>query len=335
TSYGTRSKALYANFTWSVTPRLRLVGGARRSWDAKALEGVTTTYALSCNARVAGRPSCPAVPLLQLGSSPAAAGLPTPNPGAPLPIVLNGTPTGAVISRADRIDSPRRARFDVTTWRAGIEADLANAGVVYANVQKGYRPGGLNTAVGFETYDPERLIAYTVGARWRSVGSLIELAGEGFWWDYLDQQVSSVQPDLSNPTRNVNFTRNAGRSRIRGLEVDVQLRPAGRTTLFANAQYLDARYTSFSFLQVSANVPPLTGCATSVTQTPSLYGVDCSALRPLAAPEWTFNSGARQTFQVGSLCLDISARLLEQMLSPAPGEPEDPRAWLEALQAGP
>lgn len=307
--YGTRSRAVYANATWEALPRLRVVGGLRRSWDDKTLEAVNTAYNLVCNVRVAGRPACPNVPLLQLGSSPAAAGLPVPGVGTPLPIFVNGAPTGAVISRTDRIDTPRSASFATTTWRGGIEADIARAGVAYANIQKGYRPGGLNVATGFETYAPERLTAYTLGARWQNAGSSLALAAEAFWWDYRDQQISSIQPDFSTPPRNVNFTRNAGSSTIRGIEVDARVRPFRGSMIFANVQYLDARYESFSFLQVSPNVPPLTGCATSATTTAALYRVDCSGKRPLASPEWTLNVGARQTLAIGSLDLDLMASI--------------------------
>lgn len=306
--YGTDSKALYGNLKFEIVPGVRLVGGVRQSWDRKSLEAITTTYTLACTVRIAGRNSCPTVPLLQLGSSPAVAGLPVPAAGPPVPVLVNGVPTGATIARADRIDSARSASFQVATWRAGLEADLGSRGVVYANVQRGYRPGGLNTATGFETYEPEFVTAYTLGGRWRSRGDVFSIAAEAFWWDYRNQQVSSVQPDLSTPARNVNFTRNIGSSRIRGFDIETRFTPTPMTTLYVNAQYLDSRYTDFTYLQVSNNVPPLTGCAATLITAPSLYRVDCSGQRPFASPEWTVMAGARHAVMIGQSKLDMMAR---------------------------
>ena len=328
--YGTRSRALFANGTLTVTPGMRLVGGVRRSWDQKSLSAITITYSLACPVIVGGRASCPTVPLLQLGDSPAAAGLPVPATGARVPIIANGVNTGATITRADRVDAGRSAKFAVTTWRAGVEADLGARGVVYANVQTGYRPGGLNTAVGFETYAPERVTAYTLGARWRSADHAVSLTGEAFWWNYRDQHVSSVQPDLSNPPRNVNFTRNVARSRIRGLAGEAVLRPTARSTLFADVQYLDSRYLDYTFVQaVTGTIPPLTGCAATLTATAGLYSVDCTGERPFASPEWTLNLGARQGVPLagGELALmartryvsaqNVGATLLDEQTVPA------------------
>lgn len=307
--YGTRSRALFANGTVTIAPGLRLVGGVRRSWDEKSLSAITTTYTLGCGVAVSGRPACPSVPLLQLGDSPAAAGLPVPAAGARPPIFVNGVNTGATITRADRVDADRAANFAVTTWRAGAEADLGAQGVAYATVQTGYRPGGLNTAVGFETYAPERVTAYTLGARWHSAGRMVSLTGEAFWWNYRDQHVSAVQPDLSNPPRNVNFTRNVARSRIRGLAGEAVLRPTARTTLLADVQYLDSSYLDYTFVQtVTGTNPPLTGCAAALTTSAGLYSVDCTGERPFASPEWTVNLSARQGFALAGGELAVMAR---------------------------
>ncbi|MGX7950959.1 TonB-dependent receptor [Tsuneonella sp. HG249] len=306
TRYATRSRALFANGTLSLVSGLRLVAGARRSWDEKSISGSSISFNLACPVRVAGQPSCPSVPLLQLGPDPSTGGLPVPVVGMPLPILVAGAPTGATISRTDRADGRRSAHFGLTTWRAGVEADIALDGVAYADIQTGYRPGGLNSATGFETYAPERVTSYTVGARWRE--RRLAITGELFWWDYRDQHVSSVQPDLSSPPRNVNFTRNAARSRIRGMAVEATFRPASGSTLFTDVQYLDSKYLDFDFVQVSTGNPPLTGCAATLTATANRYSVDCSGKRPFASPRWTMHIGARQRLSLGGADLEFMAR---------------------------
>lgn len=306
--YTTKSRALFANVKVELAPGFRIGGGIRQTWDRKRFGGTTSSFTLVCQTRVAGRPSCPTVPLLQLGDDPSSAGLPVPVAGGPIvPIFVNGTPTGASIARNDRSDD-LGLKNTATTWRLSGEADLGRLALAYATVENGYRPGGLNAATGFEVYNPETITAYTLGARRGNGSDRFRVAAELFWWDYRNQQVSSVQPDLSTPPRNVNLTRNVARSRIRGIDLAVTVRPTWSSYVSAEMQYLDSEYRDFTYVQANTGAPPLTGCSTTFSAATNLYTVDCGGQRPFASPKWTLGLIARQEFALGRLRLSMMAR---------------------------
>jgi iron complex outermembrane receptor protein len=305
--YGTSSQALFGNLTVHLNGRLRVGGGARWSRDRKDYASDGATLAIVCQRQVGGRPSCPATPLFPLVDNFAEIPFPTPIAGgAPLPILAGGAPTGAIVARSD-LGADGRLVDHAVTWRVSAELDLAPGSLLYATAETGARPGGFNTAVGFETYDPERITAYTLGLRHRGLGGKLRLALEAFWWDYRDQQVSSLRPDLSNPPRNANITENIGNSRIRGIEADVRLRPRRSLELRAVLQYLDARYRSFRYVFANTGAPPLTGCPASLDAASNLYTVDCTAMQPYNSPRWSMNLNLRDSFTLGRATLTAVA----------------------------
>jgi iron complex outermembrane receptor protein len=221
-----------------------------------------------------------------------------PAPSAPpLPILVNGVPTGAIVARSE-LAAQGRLHDRAITWRASGEYDLGAQSLLYATAETGYRPGGFNTAVGFETYRPERITAFTVGLRHRSANSRLQLNLEAFWWNYRDQQVSSLRPDLSTPPRNANITENIGNSRIRGVEAEVRVRATRNLELHGIVQYLDADYRSFSYVWANTGVPPLTGCPASLNPATNLYTVDCRGKQPYNSPRWSLNLEVRKGFDL-------------------------------------
>lgn len=306
--FGTRSTAAFGNLSWHASPTLRLSGGLRWTRDRRTFASDNQSATIVCLARDAGnRPSCPAVPLFPLVSDFAAAPFPIPDlPGARRPILIGGVATGAIVARAGRrFDS--RLTDSAVTWRIGGEADLATRTLLYATAESGHRPGGFNAATGFEFYDPERITAFTLGLRHRAPRDMVELDLELFWWDYRDQQVSSLRPDLSDPPVNANITENIGNSRIRGIEAELRLRPWSGTRVGAIVQYLDADYRSFEYLQANIRVPPLTGCETALDSSTNLYTVDCKRQRPYNSPKLSLSLSGRHRFALGALALTALA----------------------------
>lgn len=305
--YQTFSKALFGNGTFHGSRRVRFTAGARFTGDRKRYRSNSETLAIVCVRRAGGLPSCPTAPLFPLVENLADIPFPAPHQGQPpIPLLANGVPTGAIVARSD-LSAVGRLVHRAVTWRAGGEYDLGLHSLIYASVDTGYRPGGFNTAVGFEAYEPERITAYTVGLRRRSAGEWVQIDVEAFWWNYRDQQISSLRPDLSNPPRNANITANIGRSRIRGVEADVRLRPGHDLQVRAVVQYLDAAYRSFRYVYANTGVPPLTGCAATLSATTNLYTVDCSAKQPYNSPRWSMNFDVRQSFIIGGMTLTALA----------------------------
>lgn len=121
----------------------------------------------------------------------------------------------------------------IDAWRgdgkAVLEAQLAPQSLVYAGVQTGYLPGGysvapLNSPPGVShTFDPEHLIAYTLGTKNTFFDNRLRLNDELFYYDYRNYQQS--QPvALIEGGRPVFIlvTYNAEKVRIYGTQLDAE-----------------------------------------------------------------------------------------------------------------
>lgn len=207
-----------------------------------------------------------------------------------------GTLTGSVVD----INPDNFADFTNTSWKLGVEADLAPRVLAYASVQTGYLPGAYQTAsqatlnsLGLSRrYREQTLTAYTVGAKSRLFDNRLTLNVEGFYYDYSNFQVNQ-RVELS-PGSGLFQTpyANIEKSRILGVDVDVglQVGTGGRASAgasFLSTRILDAGLRSLFVLQSDGRFLP--------SADPSLNG---SSLPN--APELTLNLGYDQTFALGS-----------------------------------
>ena len=298
--YKTNSVAPFGRLTAHLTDKLRVVGGVRYSQDIKRFTGTTIGNTIVCLVRVppvVGAPSCPTVPLFPFFEDISQSPIPLPGPNGVRPVLNNGVPTGAIISRADRIDNGR-LKNDRVTYRGAVEYDLAERSLLYGSVESGYRSGGFNPATGFETYQPEYITAFTVGSKNRFFGNRVQLNVEAFWWKYRNQQISAVRNDLDGRTANI--TQNVGRSRIRGVEVEGRLLVTRNTLVSTDIQYLDAKNLDFVYQQANTGTPPLVGCGYTLNTAGTLYNVNCTGLPSYNSPKWTLNFGAQQTIPLGA-----------------------------------
>lgn len=304
--YETRSRALFGNATFHVSRALRISGGLRWTRDRRNYVSEGETLSIQCQVRVDNRPSCPAVPLFPLVANFGEVPFPVPDTaGGRLPILVEGVPTGAVVARSAS-SSDGRLTDRAVTWRVGGEADLGPRTLAYASAETGYRPGGFSSGVGFETYDPERVTAFTLGLRHR-LADRLQVDLEAFWWNYRDQQVSSLRPDLSPERRNAFITDNIASSRIRGVEAELRYQPWRGTRLGGIVQYLDADYRSFEYIQANTGVPPLTGCDAALDAAANLYTVDCGGKQPYNSPRWSMSLNGLHTVPLGPLTLTLAA----------------------------
>lgn len=108
---------------------------------------------------------------------------------------------------------------------ASLTADyrFGENAMIYAKVVQGYKAGGFNMrqAAFDQSFAPEKLISYEAGLKSEWFGRRMRFNLAGFYMDYDDIQLDIVVPDQPDPT--LTRTTNAGKARIMGLEVDVQL----------------------------------------------------------------------------------------------------------------
>jgi iron complex outermembrane receptor protein len=198
-----KNYGVFGQATYSITENFRLTAGTRYSKDDKSRVGITY------------RPT-----------------------------------TGAIIS-------PNNAatQSDKVTWRLGLDYDASAATFVYGSISTGYKAGAFNDGCGTDVigcpsgvsdsllyYRPEQITAYEVGVKSRAFDGAMRFALSGFYYDYIDLQVSStIQVNGSNQT----FTRNAASATVKGVEFETTLKPDSRHQIDLGLTYLDATYGQF------------------------------------------------------------------------------------------
>jgi iron complex outermembrane receptor protein len=133
--------------------------------------------------------------------------------------------------------------FSQTAPKIGAMFKPADSLLLYGTVAKGYRSGGFNTVVLSEAdraYGPETNINYEAGMKLVSQDRRLHLNAAVFRSNIDNQQIGQslgVGPEV---------TRNAGKSRHQGLELDAAyLLPEG-WRLSGSMSYLDAKFRSYT-----------------------------------------------------------------------------------------
>jgi iron complex outermembrane receptor protein len=297
--YKTRSFAPFGSVTAHVTDDLRLTAGVRYTTDDKSYFAKQTAGIISC---LSPTRACPTGPLFPLVDTPSQLPFAFPAPGG-APVIVNG----AAVIRADTVNFGSLSESR-TTFRLVAEYDLTSSAMAYASYETGYRSGGFNTAVGFETYEPEYLYASTLGLKSRLMENRLQLNVEAFYWQYKNEQVSHVGLDLTG--RTTNFIQNVGAATIKGIELEGLAQVTSNTRITADIQYLDARDDNFTYFQsAAATAPiPLTGCPFALSAAnPAVYAVNCAGKPAFNAPKWTLNLGVEQRIPVGANRITLSA----------------------------
>jgi iron complex outermembrane receptor protein len=154
-----------------------------------------------------------------------------------------------------------RIGTDKTTWRLGLDYDLAPATLLYGSIATGYKAGGFNDgcAAGDSrggiacpaasalpaaslTYRPETVRAYEAGVKTRFWDRRASLNVAVFHYDYRDLQLSNAVVINGRPRYE---TTNAGEAAIRGLEADGQVLATSADRLTYALTLLDAHYVSY------------------------------------------------------------------------------------------
>jgi iron complex outermembrane receptor protein len=289
TDFETESWATFGRFTYRLTDTFRVNAGIRYTEDQKSAVSDSITPLVLC---------------LPIGSTcfgggvlPVQLSAPSfvfaPN-GSIIPFQPSPAPVGPDGSfiQTGRISFDTTRQFTATTWRAGVEWDVAPRSLFYATYETGYKSGGFHGSLDGAWFEPETIKAYTIGLKNRLLDNRVQLNLELFDWTYEDQQVSHFRTNSRGDAEFV--TENIGVSSLRGAEVELIARVAPDTTLNMTAQYLDAKYDDFVYNN-PASFQPTTGCKVT-----GAYTVNCSGFRPPQSPEWTVMLGAEHVFRLGA-----------------------------------
>ncbi len=209
----TRSWGVFGEAYYDLTPQWRVTAGLRYTDDRK----VSTPY-----------PS-----QLLLGG----------DRGNPGPL------SGGYVSRGYPALPDIDQQWDALTGRLVVDwkptVSFTDETMVYASFSRGYKGGGANpprvdinpTVIQYqplpETFDPEYVNAFEIGAKNTLAGGKLRLNATAFYYDYKDYQVSQIVDRIS---LNENFD-----SRTWGVELEAVFRPNRNFRVDANLGYLNTK----------------------------------------------------------------------------------------------
>lgn len=131
--------------------------------------------------------------------------------------------------------------FSALLPKLGLNYRLAPDQLLGAFVQRGYRSGGVNVRVGtnHQPYNPEYTNTFELSHRGAWLGKKLRTTANLYFTDWKDQQVALL--DANDELQ----VANAGRSRMKGLELAADYRVSPALQLLAGASYSDTRYLDF------------------------------------------------------------------------------------------
>lgn len=209
----TKSKALFAQVDWKLTPQLTLVTGVRYTDEDRDYAGGTrdlNPFGLSFLCLAVG--AC------------------APGPGQ------------TQLSFIDDSISDRN-----WSWRAGLNFKPSDDTLLYASVARGVKSGGFFNGIttnsfALAPYKPEELTDYEVGVKARLFDRRLSLEASAFWYDYKDLQ---TQTFTNVGAVSLIKLANVDKATVKGVDVQAVWLPAPGLTLSAGAGLLDTELGSF------------------------------------------------------------------------------------------
>ena len=266
----TTNFALFGEFDYGVTDRLRLTAGLRYDDETQTV----TNFVGNKLAQGSVLPD----------PTEAAANVPP----QLQPIVFGGiTQVNAVLGQQlTPVQFPEtEVSFDAFLPSVGLTYDVSDTTTVAGFYKRGYRAGGVevNSSGVQDVYDPEFLDNFELALRYRSAGGRVQLNANAYYGLWEDQQIRVPQEGNIFNTD----IQNAAESTLRGFELEGQLRANARTTLYASLGWADTEFDDYCLTgsTVATNLPT---CETNGVQ-----GVDLEGNRFALSPEITASFGGR------------------------------------------
>lgn len=266
-SWRLNSYAFFGEATFSVSDRLRLIGGLRYTHEKTETEGFSN--GVLAPATTAFNPFDP---------------------------VTN--PTGEFADFA----FGGEASSSPLTWKAGAEFDVSPSSLLFVTASRGFKGGGTyaNLPGAPSTFKPEYVTAYELGSRNRFLNDTLQVNAELFYWKVKDQQQTflTLNPNGA-PTLG---TVNAGKAHMYGGSLDVVWQPTPNDRLHGAVEYVKSKYDSFTYIVPAFNVFPSTVCDFTFSG-PGFVDpatIDCSGQQVLRAPKWVAVAGYERDFDLAS-----------------------------------
>jgi len=215
-----RSKAVFGQLTYDITPALHITGGVRYTHDFKSRDGQTVVDFPNLAAQTAS-------------------GLPAALCNPKFRCTLNQN-----VAARD---------YNKTIYKVGLDYDVPGLGLIYAAVSTGYKAGGFNdgcvTGAGIGCnltpaalyFEPETLIDFEAGLKFR-LSSQWRVNAALFHYNYNNLQVSQI---VTVPVP-ATLIRNAASAKVDGVEIETQFQATDNDKIEFGYTYTNARYSNFT-----------------------------------------------------------------------------------------
>ncbi|HQS69161.1 MAG: TonB-dependent receptor [Novosphingobium sp. 17-62-8] len=185
------------------------------------------------------------------------------------------------------IDVGGKKSWNNVGWKVGLDYEMGQNQLLYANWARGFKSGGFTGRIGVAAdgdtpYNPEKVDTFEVGLKADFLDRRLRANLAAFYTSYRDMQVAQIYFD---PATNVQGNRilNAAESEIKGFELELQAVPTDGLTLRGSLAFLDTKYKDFLYFDpVAANTISLEGFALQ------------------NAPRWASTLGANYTTEFAS-----------------------------------
>jgi outer membrane receptor protein involved in Fe transport len=163
---------------------------------------------------------------------------------------------GGVLRTADLSET-----FDSVTPRFTLNYSVSDSTILYASLSKGNKPGGFNTGLQdanisdaerarlaeFDTFEEERSWNYEIGAKTSLLDDRLIFNVSGFYIDWSKQQLSTSAAVVrtGQPFSTVPLIVNAGKTEVKGLEIQLSAQPTDWLTVQAGYGLADAKFKEY------------------------------------------------------------------------------------------
>lgn len=180
------------------------------------------------------------------------------------------------------------------TPKYGVQYQLTETNMLYANAAKGFRAGGVNVPLNPQVcntglaqfgltvddiprqFGPDEVWSYEAGGKFRLLDGRMQVNVAAFQIDWTNIQVTTSAQGCGQ-----NWNQNGGTARSQGFDLQTEFRPTRDLRLSASLAYTDAKYT-----EAVLGPQPLVGNAAVIFHEDD----------PLGVPKWQANIGARYDF---------------------------------------
>ena len=189
--------------------------------------------------------------------------------------------------------------YSAVTYKVGVEYDLSDSSMMYAQVSTGYKAGGYSTtAFPPVAYDPEKLTAFELGTKNRLFNERVQVNAEAYLYEYDDFQVQyplmahvPVPDDVIPEGGDVNtfqqWVVNADTGENYGLDLEIKALLTSKDQVDVTFAYSHARYGDLVLAGI--DTPP------GSTLMPGEV-FDLSGSEVANSPEWSGTIGYQHSF---------------------------------------